>query len=85
MNAEEAYKQTILANNELYLKQFEVKEVLNIIQSATQNGRFWCRYYYNELLKQKLISLGYSVSDMWKEDKWYETEYMTISWNFNKV
>lgn len=81
MNAEEAYKHTILSENERYLNKFEMQEVLNLIKYYANEGRFKCNYCYDEKVKEGLISLGYVVSDMWKEDKWYRTEYMTISWD----
>lgn len=82
MNAEEAYNQTITSENNRFLNEIEIQVVLNLIKYHANNGQFKCNYNYDENIKEKLIYLGYFVSDMWKSGKWwYRTECMTISWD----
>ena len=80
MEAETAYKESVKAQNKINSEKFEVREALKKIKEATEIGAFDCDYWNDDEVRDALRLMGYTVSEMWKEQRWYQTEYMTISW-----
>lgn len=80
MDAKKAKKETLKRLNEIYLNDFHIREVLKTINDAVDRGEFKCDVFNDDKVREGLKLLGYVVSDMWREERWYKTEYMSVSW-----
>lgn len=80
MDVKKAKKETLKRLNEIYLNDFHIREALKTINDAVDDGVFKCVVFNDDKVRIGLKSLGYVVSDMWKEQTRYKTEYMTVSW-----
>lgn len=81
MNAKQAQELSIKSKIKILTQEYEIKKVLETIKNSAENGKMECNYYYDPNIRESLILMGYDVSDMWVEQRWYKTEYMTISWD----
>lgn len=80
MNAEQAYNASLIRSNNCQYHTYTVREALSKVEEATRLGQFECIYWNDDKARDALRKMGYTVSEMWKEDRWYQTEYMTINW-----
>jgi hypothetical protein len=80
MDAKQAKEETLKRLNEIETNTFAMRETLKEINNAIKDGRFKCNIFDDDKLRESLKLLGYQVSDMWREERWYKTEYMTVSW-----
>jgi hypothetical protein len=80
MDAKTAYLKSVQALNKINSQKRDVKEALEVIKKAINSGRFECNFYNDNNVREALKMMGYEVSEMWKDNKWYQDEMMTISW-----
>lgn len=81
MTAEEAYKESLKTQLKLIAESSEIREVFEKIKDSVSQGEFKCHYYNDDEIRKSLRLLGYDVSEVWIDSRWYGDEMMTISWS----
>lgn len=81
MNPNEARLKTLSKQYENLKKQPHVQEALELITKAVNEGEMSVRMFDDDKIRRDLQRLGWAVSDMWQESRFYKTRFMTVSWD----